>query len=194
MSESSWLERELQAGLAPVVAPAGLWYRIQAPKGTGSRLLWPVIAVLMLLASAELLWQLRAVTRPSSSELAAIAADSDQCDLWSTDPARIRQWVKTHSGIEIALPPHSTSARLVGARVLKVKGTTVASLAFESSGRRGNMLVWRGEEHARHAAPTRDAQLISWTQGENVFAVSAANEMTARGACMLCHPEGTHGI
>jgi hypothetical protein len=85
---------------------------------------------------------------------------------------------------------------VVGAKVVNLRGTLVASIAYETGGEhRGSMLVWKeGREHTKHAPPVRTAELVSWSQGDNVFAVSAADNVTARGACMLCHPDGTHGI
>jgi hypothetical protein len=212
MSESSWLEHELATHLGQTSAPAGLWVKIQRPQRVNNgvqRLVLPAFALLILLASADLLWEVGKSrgafghsARPTATELAAISAG--QCDLWSSDPAHIRQWIKSRSGMEIELPSHSPSVRMVGARLVNLRGTLVASISYESQApgqapgeapRQGNMLVWKdGHEHRKHAAPLRTAELVSWTQGDNVFAVNAADESAARGACMLCHPEGTHGI
>ena len=217
--KDSWLEAELRAQLRPVSAPAGLWTKIQSPGAVRradsgpTRLLWPVIAVLMLLASVDLLWEfskarggLRQTTQPNPAELAALAASPEACDLYSSDPARLQKWVKSRSGIEIEIPAHSSAVRITGARVATVRGTMVASLKFEAANdrsERGTVLVWKSGKSpvSRHVASmgvfgSRGAspEMVSWSQGENVFAAVAAEGASAREACLLCHPEGTHGI
>lgn len=212
MAEDDWLEGKLRAQLGPVSAPAGLWTKIQAPgavrraESGPTRLLWPVIAFLMLLASADLLWEfskarggLRQIAQPEAAELAAVAASPEACDLYSNDPVRIRQWVKSHSDIELELPAHSPSARITGARIASVRGTLVASMKYEvsdSSERGGTMLVWKSGKPAtgKHEATRAGSDMVSWSQGENVFAAVPAEGSSAREACLLCHPEGTHGI
>ena len=209
MPETNWLafdpkiESELRNHLGPVTAPPELWAKIQSPQRvspfSARQLIWPAIAILLLLASADLLWEFskarggfRQFARPTPAELASISGQD--CDLWSNDPGRILHWIKSQSGIELEIPPHST-AKMIGARVENLRGTPVASIAYESGNRRGSLLVWKaGRQHAKHGLPVKTDNLVSWSQGENVFAVSAANETIARGACMLCHPEGTHGI
>lgn len=212
MAEDSWLETKLREELRPVSAPGGLWTKIQAPgavrraESGPTRLLWPVIALLMLLASADLLWEfskarggLRQIAQPEAAELAALAASPEACELNSNDPARIRQWVKSHSDIELGLPDHSPSARVTGARIANIRGTLVASVKYEvsdASERGGTMLVWKSGKSAtgKHEATWAGSEMVSWSQGENTFAAVAAEGSSAREACLLCHPEGTHGI
>src|SRR4051794_19011027 len=104
MSESNWLEQELRTHLGPARAPAGLWAKIQFPQRVSSggtrRFIWPALAIVLLLASADLLWEFSKARggfgpspRPTATELAAISAG--QCDLWSSDPSHIRQWIKS---------------------------------------------------------------------------------------------------
>ncbi|MCU1328100.1 MAG: hypothetical protein JWN34_3470, partial [Bryobacterales bacterium] len=60
MSESSWLEHELATHLGQTSAPAGLWVKIQRPQRVNNgvqRLVLPAFALLILLASADLLWE-----------------------------------------------------------------------------------------------------------------------------------------
>lgn len=215
MGKDTWLEAELRTQLGPVSAPAGLWAKIQSPGAVRradsgpTRLLWPVIAFLMLLASADLLWEfskarggLRQTTQPNPAELEALAASSATCDLYSSDPARLRKWVKSRIGIEIEIPAHTSAVRITGARVAEVRGTMVASLKYETRGnaahQAGTLLVWKSgrppvgkfSDHGR----LNGSEMVSWSQGENVFAAVPAEGVSAREACLLCHPEGTHGI
>ncbi len=212
MAEDSWLEVNLREQLRPVSAPAGLWSKIQAP-GAGrraesdpTRLLWPAIALLMLLASADLLWEfskarggLRQIAQPDAAELAALAASPEACELNSNDPVHIRQWIKSHSGIELELPAHSPSARVTGARIANIRGTLVASVRYEAgdnSERGGTMLVWKSGKPftGRHEATRAGSEMVSWSQGENIFAAVPAEGSSAREACLLCHSEGSHWL
>ncbi|HXJ44992.1 MAG TPA: hypothetical protein VNH18_37230 [Bryobacteraceae bacterium] len=214
MSEgrSAWLESELVSKLGPVEAPLGLWERIQHPAAAPSRpvtarFLWPAIAIILLLASADLLWEfskarggLRQMAQPDASDIAAIASAPDRCDLYSDDPARIRQWVKSRTGIDIELPQHTSSVRVLGARVVDFRGTLVATVAYESGERTGTMLVWKNgrgnSQTAKHvfARQADRSVLVSWTRGENTFAVASSAGASPNEACLLCHPEGGHGI
>ncbi len=207
----NWLADKLREELRPATAPDRLWARIQAPAAasraeTGpTRFLWPAIALLMLLASADLLWEfskargsLRQFAQPDPSTIASLASAADACDIYSNDPVRLRQWVKSHSGIEIALPDHPPSVKVVGARVVNLRGTLVASLKYEaisgSPEKDRTVVIWKGNPGKKpHTASNRMAgtEMVSWTQGETVF---AAEGSSAREACLLCHPEGTHGI
>lgn len=67
MSDSSrWLQNELSRRLGPAKAPPSLWNGIQAarqPASGGWRssfgwALWPAIAFLLFLASADLVWEM----------------------------------------------------------------------------------------------------------------------------------------
>ena len=200
MSEFGWLEGELRAELAPVAAPPGLWARLARRRHVApTRLLWPVIVLALLLASADLLWEftkargsLRQIAQPAASDLALVAAGAGQCDIYSSDPAHIRQWVKSRSGIEIEFPAHPASVRIVGAKVVSVRGTLIASVSYEAGQKAGTMLVWkngRRTESSKHALPSAAesrGELVSWTQGENAFAAGPE-----RDACRLCHPDGS---
>lgn len=215
MAGQDWLDAKLRAELTPVSAPIGLWAKIQSPgaarntEAGPTRLLWPAIAILMLLASADLLWEfskargaLRQTAQPEASELAGLAASPEACELYSSDPAHIQRWVKSRTGIEIQIPAHSPTARITGVRVANLRGTMVATLKYETRGDSGNpagtLLVWKSGRppvgpHSDHSGSAR-AEMVSWSQGENVFAAVAAEGVSPREACLLCHPEGTHGI
>ena len=197
---SEWLEAELTSALRPAQAPPGLWGRVLSPRAPARGWLVPAIALVLLVASVDLLWEfskarggLRQGMQPDAAEIAAIAGSEKRCDLYSDDPGRIRQWVKSRSGIDIELPQHSSAVRLVGARLVNLRGTLVASVAYESGTGPGTMLVWKNGQGNGQAAKHvfretgARAEMVSWTRGENAFAAP-------REACLLCHPEGGHGI
>jgi hypothetical protein len=60
-----WMERELVRQLAPVKAPDSLWGRVRDARRTrrvaGAQagwILWPAVALMMLVASGDLAWQM----------------------------------------------------------------------------------------------------------------------------------------
>jgi len=215
MSETKqgWLEAELTSALGQAQAPAGLWTRIgAAPKPSRSfhaiRFVWPALAILVLFAAANLLWEfskaqggLRHIAHPGPEDIAALAAAPDQCDFYSNDPSRIHEWVKSRTNIDIELPDHSSVVRIVGARVLDFRGTPIATVAYESGSRTGTMLVWKNgngnSQTAKHVfaiSKPEHSGLVSWSHGENNFAVTSTGSSAGREACLLCHPEGSHGL
>jgi len=216
MSEanSNWLEAELRERLGSVEAPRGLWSRIQSPPPirrprslASNRLVWVAGAFFLVAASVDLIWNvskagggLGHMTQPDAADIASIADAPERCDLYSDDPARIRQWVKSRSNIDIELPPHSAKVRIVGAKVVELRGTLVASIAYESGERTGTMLVWKNgrgnsqtSKHVFNGSADR-SELVSWTRGENTFTIASAGGSSPKEACLLCHPEGGHGI
>src|SRR4051794_19674690 len=120
MSEanSNGLEAELRATLGSVEAPRGLWSRIQSPPPmrpprslASSRLVWAAGVFFLFAVSTDLIWNvsmagggLRHMAQLDTHDIAAFADAPEQCDLCSDDPARIRQWVKSRSDIDIELP------------------------------------------------------------------------------------------
>jgi len=66
VSERKWLEGELARQLGPVRAPDSLWARIERERrrrNSGTRrsfewVLWPAVALMLMIASADLFWEL----------------------------------------------------------------------------------------------------------------------------------------
>ena len=126
-----WLENELARQLAPVEAPPSLQLRLRPrePRGSGWNL-WPVLALLMLFAGGDLLWQFARLRH-----IAQFGGDSAHASgFWSDNPAEIRNWLKTKGNIEVDLPVQpSGSTRVVGARLVNAHGTMVAAIELAAS-------------------------------------------------------------
>ncbi|MGD1072798.1 MAG: hypothetical protein ABSB15_21970 [Bryobacteraceae bacterium] len=169
-----WLEMELTRQLSPVVAPASLWNSIQTQRTerrveAGGWVLWPAVAVMLFLACGALFWNMRDITQLTGRELRSLADSSLACDFWSDDPAEIRNWVKSKGNIDVDIPvAHSGAARLMGARLVRVRGTLVAAIAYRMSNGAATLLV---------AKPRAGSQLyeVAFSGGD------------PQGACLVCH-------
>src|SRR5690349_15926223 len=94
-----WVEAELRQGLQSVRAPEELWERIQrrdagVARG-GRRYVWAIAAAAMAMLVLFL-------ARPRG-------------EFQSGDAARIRAWVRLHTGLDVPLQA-STALQLVGAK------------------------------------------------------------------------------
>jgi hypothetical protein len=201
-----WLEMELTRQFSPVAAPESLWGSIQSsarPRphvGAGARawLLWPVAALIVLLASGGA--RVRDIAQLTPQEVRMLAETARACDFWSDDPAEIRNWVKSKGNINVDLPDgRSAAARLVGARLVRIHGSLVAAIAYQTGDGAGALLVRNGrpEEKApvvRHVFSRTESSgrpglyspgLYSWSMGGRTYEIASAGD--ARGACLLCH-------
>jgi hypothetical protein len=149
-----WLERELTRQLSPVAAPDSLWNRIQftrpVPRAVATGwVLWPVLTILMMFASGDLIWQmtrsrgtLRQMTQFPGRHLRIVAGATPTCDFWSNDPAEIRNWVKTKQNIEIEAPPAvDRGDSLVGVKLVSAHGRVVAAVAYRGGRGESALLV-----------------------------------------------------
>jgi hypothetical protein len=200
-----WLEMELTRQFSPVSAPESLWNSIQSPArrragaGVGARpwVLWPVTALILLLASGGARPGNMAQLTPR--ELRALATPSTPCDFWSDDPVEIRNWVKSKGNIDVDLPAERSGAvRLIGVRLVRVRGTLVAAIAYRTGNGAddgtGTLLVAnrRSEENyppATHAFSRTGSSvypgLFSWSMRGQDYEIAAAGD--SRAACLLCH-------
>jgi hypothetical protein len=160
-----------------------------ARAGAGARawLLWPVAALIVLLASGGA--RLRDSAQMTPDELRGLASSAKACDLWSDDPVEIRNWVKSRGDIDVDLPASRSGAvRLVGARLVQVRGTLVAAIAYKS-GTGAGALVVSNRRPASTAPVARHAflrtGLFSWSMNGQAYQI--AQDGDARGACLLCH-------
>lgn len=183
MSEQKWLESALSRELGKVEAPAELWERIQKPvairRETGGRpLAWVFAAVLFLVAGALGL-------RVRESHAAGPA------ELRSADATLIRNWVRSNTGLDLALPEVlGSSIHLEGARVVNPAAPSV-EVSYQAGGREATLLVARaaGSSGIRHAdlrAVSNDGK-ITWIMNGQVYTLSSAGPEEARVACLLCH-------
>ena len=199
------LETELTRQLGPVAAPDALWDRIQNPRRPNQAsiwTLWPAITLTLLAASCILVWQIShargAITdlsQLSDGELQSLIADSAACDLHSGDPVEIRNWVKTRCSIDIALPTGNPEAiRLLGARMIRTQGLTIAAVAYQVSGEPATLLVSKrhsasGENHQTSKHLFSRAEPVAWAMGEQEYAIAGTAGMNkdSQAACQLCH-------
>src|SRR5580698_3657367 len=115
---SDWLELELAHRLTPVVAPEGLWERVEngPPVGAVRRALpravwtaWPVAAMATLGLAAGALWLagVRASVPEQALDIRQLAASesgqSVPLELYTSDPAEIRRWLRQHTGLDVPL-------------------------------------------------------------------------------------------
>jgi hypothetical protein len=192
-------EAELARQLRPVEAPAELWTRIQRgeehPPMAGVR--WPVWAFAAALAAMVALccFHLRSETGPYLAQLASgVTADRwDKLEFPSQDPAAIRSWLKTQTGMDIPVP-QGASVRLTGANVFR-NGKLVACVSYRVGGRIAKLFVARGESGApRHPAvqeaPSNGVALASWSMHGQSYVLAAPEVKDLHAACILCHTGG----
>lgn len=119
----------LERSLGRVEAPAELWDRVLEGRATPRRGSARWIAALAC-AAAAMVW---AMYTPS---------------LKSSDPAVVREWVKTRTGMDVPLA-RSSEVRLTGVRVVK---SGRIELSYRAGDRAGVVLVSRIENGRAHWA------------------------------------------
>jgi hypothetical protein len=198
---------ELSGGLSRhlrrVSAPDELWRRIENPghfpspavSHRGSRLLLAAVllAGIVILGFRALL----GVSFTNSSLAEALAAAPGDLELRSTQPTRIRQWVRDRVGIDIPLSSApSSTVQLVGAHV--GKGVPpVASVAYRVGNRNAVLQVTTADSRlgysAGHSSITkqrvRDLQVSSWTMRGQAYTLAYAASEDFRSACGICHSD-----
>lgn len=204
-----WLEAELARQLGPVAAPEALWNRIalapqepvRHPRAEPVWLLWPAIAAIFVLACAGLLWELaqargpmRDTTQLTPRELRMLASTTRGFDFASDNPAALRRWVKSNTGIDIEMPAApSGTVRLLGARLATVRGMLIASISYKVGDDAATLFVsrrlgagWRLAA-AKHVFAKSEPDLVTWNMGRQVYTIAFAGTGDQRGACKLCH-------
>ena len=205
-SVAPWLEMELSRQLGPVAAPEALWDRIEERQVSRrekpvSWALWPIAAALLLMASGGMAWTIAMARDPGAGmaklaerELRAIADNSRSLDFRSDDAAEIQTWVKAKTNIDIELPAGRSAVRLLGACVIRLKGTPVAAVAYRVGDEAAALLVM--EKHAaatssRHlfsqVASAGNARLFSWGMRRQEYMIAFAGTKDPHGACLVCH-------
>ena len=169
-----WLEMELARQLSPVAAPASLWNSIgdrqsRQRASVGGWVLWPAVALMLFFACGALLWSMRDITQLTRSELRSLAGAGQACNFWSDDPAEIRNWVKSKGNMDVDIPVDDSGAvRPMGARMVRVRGTLVAAIAYRMSSGAATLLV-----SSRRA-------------GSQLYEVALSGG-DSQGACLQCH-------
>jgi len=190
-----WLEAQLLRDIAQVKAPDTLWANIraeqrarQAPVRRGW-MLWPAVAMVLLLASGDLLWEFGkargSLIRLSDHEVARLASDN---------PTEIRAWVKTKTDMDVDLAcGQAGRVRLSGVRLLRVKGELVAAISYQSEGKPATLLVSKkGMVFRRMEPQSPDSRLVSWTGRDRSFAIAWQHAGDVEASCLRCHLE-SHG-
>jgi hypothetical protein len=198
-----WLERELTRQLASVSAPESLWdciNRQQRPRRCVSfdRAFWPVAVAMVLLAFAGVVRALSV-----DHDTAKLTEHSGNFDFSSGNFADIRAWAKAKANIDIELPSgnlasDSRDVRLLGARVIRLRGLPVAAIDYRVgdeaatlfvSGKRGG-LSGTTEASGHLFSRTRlagDARLFSWNMRNQTYTIAFSGAKNPHRACLLCH-------
>ncbi len=209
MPDSPWLARELSRQLAPVAAPDGLWAGIQEARSAPRRsfsfrwTIWPAFAALTLVSCVGLLRQLTGMNRLTQTELAEISAGPKDPDFRSNDFTAIRAWVSAQTNIDIDLPPGQSPGgappvRLLGARLIRFRGSRVAAIDYSVGDRVATLLVsgkrprlsWSTEPspHLFSQISTQGGgRALSWDMGNEVYTIAFAGAREFHGACLICH-------
>jgi hypothetical protein len=184
MSDKGWLESVLSRDLKKVEAPAELWERVQRPaaarRSSGAiRLVWSFALGLVVIATAVL------GLRGHESQAAGSA------ELRSGDPAQVRGWVRSNTGLDVALPGVlAPSVRLMGARIVNASVPSV-EVAYRVGDHEATLLVARtsGSVATRHAdlRTVNNDGKITWVMHGQEYTLQGAGPEEARVACLLCH-------
>jgi len=201
--------------LAPVTAPASLWseleVRIETPRPW--RVGWwrLTLAVAAAVAIAiGLPWWLRdrvelsvATGAPSPLETAALEAHAAAAplDYETGDPERLHGWIADETGLQVYLA--ALEQKLEGARIVRAGGVRAVAIAYRTSGCPTTLVVSPRRPLGagapapgllrKHIAYRRDAarslNVLSWTRGEQSYALVSALPGVGQEACFVCHTD-----
>ncbi len=182
-NENDWIEKELARQFTPVRAPDTLWSRVEsARRGARSSpragwILWPAVAMMLLFASGDLLWETgkaRASIAPLTEQDLEAVADGGGCDFKSSDPVQIERWVKAKTSMDVSLScGRPGNAQIVGARLIRKRGAVIAAIAYQVGNDAATLLV--SDKHS----------LFRWNRDYSI-AWSGSKEANP-GACNQCH-------
>jgi hypothetical protein len=215
-TNTEFLHTELRRQLHPVAAPEALWERIQDSRTHSRsrskypvRRVWavPVLATLLVLLTAGLLWGIRQsrthlsdFAQLTDQDLSTLADASNGESLLSGDPSEIRNWVKAKGNIDIELPSGpSRAVRLLGTKLVQLRGTLIAAVAYRVGNVSATLLVSRrtaccnqsaGTNHLfSKAGTTRGESLVSWNMREQSYTIAWTGAADSQSACLLCHAD-----
>jgi hypothetical protein len=156
------LESVLAQELRPVAAPAELWERVEMPRVSPRRVAlpgwtWAVAAAAIVVIVSG--WSL-----------------SLRGEIRSSDPARIRAWVRENTGMDVPLE-RTAAVEFAGARI--VQRGQAAEIVYKAANFDATLLVTRpGRIPVNASHPT--------VRGL-VLAVNCASPEGMQAACRLCH-------
>jgi hypothetical protein len=205
----SWLEQELRSGLRPVTAAPDLWHRIQEGGSRADRtppvpLSWALLALLAVLAVGGGVWSFQRIAGRAPLDLATLTEAeinglleaSGELDIRSADFFAIQNWIRQNSQLNLVRGSGEAPGgrvRILGARILRIRGSAVVLLAYLVGGHQ-NMLLVSGDRRkwdtvsADGHAFSRTSRLISWRMHDQNYAIAAARMQDAQDGCVLCHP------
>ena len=150
------LERVLTKHLAPVEAPQELWNRIRQPERTSAHThsLWTAwaaaAATIALSVGGWAYWQLHRENPVSiqTMALSALKHQSGDMELRTEDATAVRQWVKSHSGLDIPmLPRHSSWVKIIGASITG-SDDKIAEVSYQVGEYKAALLRRKGQNQA----------------------------------------------
>jgi hypothetical protein len=120
-------------------------------------------------------------------------------DYSSAEPARIRQWLRSETGVDVPLPGEvAAPIRLLGARIVRNSGRA-AEVVYRVSGHDATLLVARMDP-ARAAAAMKHRFLkeehygstgvSSWTMRGQLYTLAFSGSLDNNAGCILCHGAG----
>jgi hypothetical protein len=170
----------------------------------------PVLATLLVVISSGLFLQIRnsrAAARDmaqiTDQELRLFADPSAGQSFPSNDPAEIRDWIKAKGNIDVELPTSRSEAiRLLGAKLVSVRGALVAAVAYSIGKDSATLFVSRstvccnsagGSRHLLSKVSTSGGKnLLSWEMKKQTYTIAYAGDNDPQGGCLLCHADA-HG-
>jgi hypothetical protein len=154
-------------------------------------------ATLALSVGGWAFWHLHG-DNPVSVEAMAVSAlthNAGDMELKTEDAAAVRTWVKSHSGIDIPLPPrHSSWVKIIGASV-SGSDNKVAEVSYQVGDYKAALLVTKDRTNAktypsheiRPSDPLETARVSSWSMKGQSYTLASMAPGQARVACLLCH-------
>jgi hypothetical protein len=181
VDNSEMLETVLSRHLRPVRAPEALWDRVQNPpvmRARRAHLVWALAAAAVVAVG---LWGFH----PREESTAAL--ERGIVDFRSSEPAKVRAWVRANTGLDIPLRLEATSlVVLIGASM--VKGGR-AEIIYRADGYDAALVVSKAASAAGdgHRFVSRGNGVASWTMHGQLYTVACADP---QAACLLCHGGG----
>jgi hypothetical protein len=132
-------------------------------------------------------------------ELLALTNGSHALDFISQNPDDIERWVKVKTDIDIDLEDRNPAVRLLGARVVQLRGAPVAAISYRTGDDSGTLFVSKNcnalgnkpqaPAHALLKIAAHGKQVFSWNARDQSYTVAFSNPKNSRGACVLCHAD-----
>ena len=194
MRKHEWLEPELEWGLRQVSAPPELWDRVQTaslldtpPATFRWGLVWATAAAAIVIATSATLMHLQRAGSDEALAMRALQADSKLGGFQCENPARLREWVRAKTGLDVPLRDEvSPAIQLVGART--IEESRGVEVEYRAENRDAVLLVSRvpaGIANVAHNRPS--GNISSWVMDGQRYTLACDNAADLQIACKLCH-------